>query len=159
VSAQATPVFSVGDEVYLPDMRLQGSVIALNPRKGTLEVQVGVFRYTRKYTEVQPAESGAKSPAPSSSSVQRLLISARQRTQAQEIDLHGLTVLEALHALEKQLHAAVLAGVREVKVIHGHGSGALKRAVHEFCTSYPLVDQVSPDQWNPAVTRLLLTQL
>lgn len=55
---------------------------------------------------------------------------ARAKTVLREIDMHGLRVEEMLARLDQFLDDALLAGVPEVRVVHGHGSGALKKAVH-----------------------------
>lgn len=48
-----------------------------------------------------------------------------------EIDMHGLRVEEMLLRLERFLNDAILEGCEEIRVIHGHGSGALRKALHQ----------------------------
>jgi len=52
-----------------------------------------------------------------------------------EVDLRGLSAADAVDALDRYLDQAVLAGLGEVRVIHGKGTGVLRRAVAEFLTS------------------------
>ena len=54
-----------------------------------------------------------------------------------EIDLHGLTVEEALEKLDKYLDSAYLAGMSFVYIEHGKGTGALREAVFEFLRKRP----------------------
>ncbi len=56
-----------------------------------------------------------------------------------ELDLHGLHVEEALARLEPFLNDVFLAGLIEVHIIHGKGSGALRQAVQETLRKHPLV--------------------
>jgi DNA mismatch repair protein MutS2 len=56
-----------------------------------------------------------------------------------EVDLRGLTTEEALPRVDKHLDAASLAGLPWIRIIHGHGTGVLKRAVREMLRSHPLV--------------------
>lgn len=56
-----------------------------------------------------------------------------------EIDLHGLTVDEALPKLDSFLHSAFRAGYYEVRIVHGKGSGILRREVDRYLSSHPLV--------------------
>ena len=56
-----------------------------------------------------------------------------------ELHLRRLTIDEALYRLEPYLDAAFMAGYPSVRVIHGKGTGAVKRAVHERLASHPLV--------------------
>ncbi len=56
-----------------------------------------------------------------------------------EIDLHGLTVDEALPKLDSFLHSAFRAGYYEVRIVHGKGSGILRREVDRYLSNHPLV--------------------
>ena len=57
----------------------------------------------------------------------------------EEIDLHGLTVDEALPRLDEFLHTAFQAGYYRVWVIHGKGSGTLRQEVRRYLSNHPLV--------------------
>ena len=61
------------------------------------------------------------------------------RTIPPEIHLIGRTTDEARDLLEKYLDDAFLAGLAQVRIIHGKGTGALRRAVEELLVSHPLV--------------------
>jgi DNA mismatch repair protein MutS2 len=56
-----------------------------------------------------------------------------------ELILIGMRLEEALPALERQMDAAILGGLREFSVVHGKGEGALRKAVHDFLKKQPLV--------------------
>jgi DNA mismatch repair protein MutS2 len=56
-----------------------------------------------------------------------------------ELDLHALTVEEALPALDRYLNAAFMAGYSEVRIVHGKGSGILRQAVNRELRRHPLV--------------------
>jgi len=60
-------------------------------------------------------------------------------TSREEIDLHRLTVDEAIPKLDGFLHAAFQAGLYRVWVIHGKGSGILRREVGRYLSDHPLV--------------------
>lgn len=61
-----------------------------------------------------------------------------------EIDLHGLTVDEALPKLDEFLHTAFQAGLYRVWVIHGKGSGILRREVGRYLSNHSLVRSKEP---------------
>lgn len=61
------------------------------------------------------------------------------KTVDDEIRLRRLTVDEALYRLEQYLDDAFMSGLPVVRVIHGKGTGTLKRAIHEILASHPLV--------------------
>jgi DNA mismatch repair protein MutS2 len=56
-----------------------------------------------------------------------------------ELSLMGLRLGEALSALERQMDAAILGGLREFSVVHGKGDGVLQKAVHDFLKKQPSV--------------------
>ena len=64
---------------------------------------------------------------------------AGARSIPPEIHLIGRTTDEARDLLEKYLDDAFLAGLAQVRIIHGKGTGALRRAVEELLVSHPLV--------------------
>jgi DNA mismatch repair protein MutS2 len=76
---------------------------------------------------------------------------ARQAA-ALSIDLHGLTVADAIVALDRFLDEAILAGAAEVRVIHGKSGGRIKQAVHRRLRTLPPVRGVRLDPSNPGVT-------
>ena len=72
-----------------------------------------------------------------------------------EIDLRGRTAQEAREAVRDLVDAAALAGRAEVRVIHGRGTGAVRRAVRDELAHHPLVEeQVSDSADGATVVRL-----
>ena len=61
------------------------------------------------------------------------------RPVGEELDLHSLTVDEALPKLDEFLHAAFQAGLYRIWVVHGKGTGVLRCAVVHYLSSHPLV--------------------
>ena len=61
-----------------------------------------------------------------------------------EVHLRRLTVDEALLKLDKYLHDAFMAGLYQVRVIHGKGTGALRQAVRRELAKHPLVQSYRP---------------
>lgn len=58
-----------------------------------------------------------------------------------DLDLHGMTVREALSAVERRLERAHADRLHILKIIHGHGTGALKSAVQKLLSQSPLVSR------------------
>ncbi len=61
-----------------------------------------------------------------------------------EIDLHGLIADEALFRLDRYLNDAFVAGMLQVRVVHGKGTGTLRQAVREMLKTHPLVESFRP---------------
>ena len=68
------------------------------------------------------------------------------------LDLHGLTALDAVAALDSFLNDAILAGLTEVRVIHGRSGAILKNAVHARLRVLPAVRHFRVDPANSGVT-------
>jgi DNA mismatch repair protein MutS2 len=61
------------------------------------------------------------------------------RDAGAEVDLHGMTLDEALPRVDSFLHAAFRAGRYRVWIVHGKGSGVLRREIDRYLTGHPLV--------------------
>jgi DNA mismatch repair protein MutS2 len=73
----------------------------------------------------------------------------------EEINLIGCTVEEATRRVDKFLDQAALAGSSQVRIIHGHGTGALRRGLAEFLKTHPLVEAIrseAEDRGGNAIT-------
>jgi DNA mismatch repair protein MutS2 len=67
---------------------------------------------------------------------------------SRELDLRGMTGDEALPLLDKFLDSAMLAGLSRVDVIHGKGTGALRKKVTEYLSRHPRVRTFRLGEWN-----------
>jgi DNA mismatch repair protein MutS2 len=131
--APAEPVeahpLAVGDQVELADSDIQGELLALDADKavigrGGLRIEVAPGRLRR-------ARGKPKAAAPVPVTV------STQRTEAAELNLIGMRAPDALRRLEEFLDQAYLTNQAEVRVIHGVGSGALRKAVREYLSTSP----------------------
>ncbi len=68
-----------------------------------------------------------------------------EEPSADEINVIGCTVEEATRRVDKFLDTAALAGKPRVRIIHGHGTGALRRGLAEFLAAHPLVGKISAE--------------
>jgi DNA mismatch repair protein MutS2 len=79
----------------------------------------------------------------------------------EEINLIGCTVEEGTRRVDKFLDQAALAGSSQVRIIHGHGTGALRRGLAEFLKTHPLVDSIRSEAENrggAAITVVVLKE-
>jgi DNA mismatch repair protein MutS2 len=73
----------------------------------------------------------------------------------EEINVIGCTVEEATRRVDKFLDQAALAGASQIRIIHGHGTGALRRGLAEFLKAHPLVEAIrseAEDRGGQAIT-------
>jgi DNA mismatch repair protein MutS2 len=113
----------------------------------SVEIEAGPLRMKVALDEITGVEATA--PAPKSSSPAAKLQSVTvtsQRGEAgglDEINVIGMTVEEATDRLDKFLDDAALARKARIRIIHGHGTGALRKGIGEFLASHPLVEKHS----------------
>ncbi len=133
--------------------------VTLRRRDGSsAEVEAGPLRMkvaVADITAIVGAESAkAKKPAlPAGVSVRTQ--SAGEAAAGSEINVIGETVEEATRRVDKFLDQAALAGAAEVRIIHGHGTGALRRGLAEFLRTHPLVGSIrseAEDRGGQAIT-------
>ncbi|MBM3269285.1 MAG: endonuclease MutS2 [Candidatus Sericytochromatia bacterium] len=133
-----------GDTVFVPRLNQTAVVQTAPDESGELTLQVGVMKVTAKATELEPPPEGSgaakrhekralralsASPTPAAAAPEREI--ALVRHSSREIDLRGMQVHEALPAVERFLDDAFHHGVDAVCLIHGAGTGALRRAIRE----------------------------
>ncbi|HEY1866580.1 MAG TPA: Smr/MutS family protein [Candidatus Acidoferrales bacterium] len=78
-----------------------------------------------------------------------------ESAEAEEINVIGCTVEEATRRVDKFLDNAALAGKPQIRIIHGHGTGALRRGLADFFSTHPLVERIhaeADDRGGAAVT-------
>lgn len=127
--APSRPI-EVGDLVELPGVKMAASVLAVN-NDGTLLLQAGQMKMTVKAQQVRlPEGQPKKKPAaPASGGSAKLNLQSRA---ASELDIRGYETLEAESVVENYIDSAVMAKLGTVTIIHGKGTGALRKAVHEM---------------------------
>ena len=133
-----------GDPVHIGSLGYDGVVLSLDSRQTKARVRAGRMELDVPLTDLfRPrgaAERSGKKPAGRSWKMD--IVESEQR----ELKLIGMRVDEALAELEPFINHAHAAGMREVRVIHGVGSGRLRDAVREELGRHPLVDEYRPGE-------------
>ena len=126
--APSRPI-EVGDLVELPGVKMAASVLAVN-NDGTLLLQAGKMKMTVKAQQVRlPEGQPKKKPAAPVGGSPKLNLQSRASS---ELDIRGYETLEAESVVENYIDSAVMAKLGTVTIIHGKGTGALRKAVHEM---------------------------
>ncbi len=124
--------FKLGESVKVLSMNLNGTVSTLPDAKGNLFVQMGILRSQVHISDLEITEETVittKQLHKTSTGKMKLNKSMNMST---EINLLGKTVDEALAVLDKYLDDAYLSHLSSVRVVHGKGTGALRKGVHEY---------------------------
>ena len=140
-------VLQVGDMVVIVPLRREG-VLEAAKKNGRCQVRVGDRVVSCLLGDLKPAlaKKGKKQQKarPQSTLVQQ----AKRRKKVLCLDLHGVTTAEASARLEEAINRAVLDNYEKVQVIHGIGSGKVKRAVELTLSSLKVVKRFYLDSTN-----------
>jgi len=148
---------TVGTEVLVLPLNRKGRIVAVGG-KGRYRVALGAVTSWHAESELSEVAGGRRrakaqaAPQPIRGAVQ----SERQPEAAglRTLDLHGLTVEEALAKLGSTLDQAIRAGLDGVEIIHGISGGRLRGAVHKYLRDVPSVVRFGLDPRNPGVTKV-----
>jgi DNA mismatch repair protein MutS2 len=129
--------FAVGDRVLMRGMNLQGTVVSQPDSLGQLEIQVVNTKVKLAPENLENVETSASGQ---SVNISALRSSLSQRKVGLELDLRGKRADEVEVELDVYLNDASLANLSEVRIIHGIGTGTVKRIVRQYLASHPLVN-------------------
>lgn len=119
----------LGDSVKILSMNLKGTVHTLPDAKGNLFVQAGILRYQTNIRDLILVNDDATPAVHNTKTCAGKLKMSKSLSVSPEINLIGKTVDEALMELDKYLDDAYLAHLKSVRIVHGKGTGALRKAV------------------------------
>ncbi len=154
----------LGDLVWVHSLNTEGVITELS--RDEVEVQIGRLRLRARYDDVSARSKGEskrgdtpiQKPAPSQPH-EREAPPQRAKSPGLELDLRGTRVDDALPQLEEYLDAAYMAGLPFVRIIHGKGTGALRKAVQDMIQTHPLArswERGKPNEGGDGVTVVLL---
>ncbi len=126
-----------GDSVRLISLNCDATVLAPAKPDGTVYVQAGVVKLYAQASDIAPGRSESEQRADNAQknrgirrSGDKLVTSAANVKP--ELDVRGMTVDEATELIERQINDALLSGQESFRIIHGKGTGALRRGVQSF---------------------------
>nr|WP_325184391.1 endonuclease MutS2 [uncultured Oscillibacter sp.] len=121
-----------GDLVEIPGVRTPAEVVSVG-KDGTLQLKSGILKMKAKADEVRLIEDDERAARKKTSAVtiRQNADRALRASAARELDIRGLETLEAEAVVENFLSAAVMGKLETVTIIHGKGTGALRKAVHD----------------------------
>lgn len=128
------------------------------------DVEAGVLRMRVPLSDVigiAAEETSAKADLPTSARPPGVTVHAQQSDQPahEEINVIGCTVEEATSRVDKFLDQAALGSLPSIRIIHGHGTGALRRGLAEFLSTHPLVDKVRHEAEDRGGTAITIAEL
>ena len=127
----------VGDYVLVRSLGQYGELLSLPDLRGEAEVQLGSFKVKVRARDVERTKARPKTAADYFPQYQ---VSLEVRPQPPpELGVHGWRVEQMLPELDRYLNDSYLAGLQTVRIVHGKGTGVLRRVVREQLAHHPLV--------------------
>ena len=143
-----------GDWVCWPGHEGQGQVLSEPDKDRRVLVRWNEFKLKLPTSELEAGQAPAKPP--SKSGLSRYTATPNVRD---EIDLRGLTAHEAIEAVDRYLGDASRAGLSTVRIIHGKGTGVLRREVSAYLQGHPLAKTQRLGNWNEGDTGVTVVEL
>ena len=126
-SGEAPKTVKAGDKVKILTLGVEGTVLAPPDEKGEVRLQTGMMKFTAELSQLRLIK---EAPAKEKTTV-KAKTGMMTRTVKSECDVRGMNLEEALDAVSLYLDEAVLAGLNEVYVIHGKGTGILRAGIQQ----------------------------
>ncbi len=125
----------LGDDVVIVSMNQQGVVCSLPDDSGNLFVKVGIMKVKTTLSDIKMANA----PKEKKKTYSKGTVPSKTMNLSPEIDVRGETVDSAELLIDKFLDDAILSSVGVVRIIHGKGTGLLRKGIHTFLRSKPYV--------------------
>ena len=148
----------VGDTVELVKMGTRATVLAVN-KDGGLQLQAGILKITAKREEVRVVEDAGDGKKQAAHIAQRAEHKLRALGASPEVDLRGMMTDEALLVLDRFLDSAVMGRLETVTVIHGKGTGAVRKAVRDHLKRSRYVKSFRPGRYGEGEDGVTVVEL
>jgi DNA mismatch repair protein MutS2 len=149
---------AVGDTVELVKMGAKATVLSVS-KDGVLQLQAGILKITARQDEVRVVEGETQSQKEAKKFIQRSQRQLRSQGASSEVDLRGMMTDEAVNATELFLDTAMLAKLTQVTIIHGKGTGAVRRAVRDYLKRSKYVKSFRPGAYGEGEDGVTIVEL
>jgi len=138
------PPIAVGDRLWLRDLSQPAEALGPPDEHGELAVRLGAFHGRINVSEVESVDKLALSRDEGAEEVPTITASLPpSEPPPSELEVRGMSVGEALPLIDQHLDAAFRAGLPQVRIVHGKGTGTLRRAIRDALSTHPLVKSLS----------------
>ncbi|MGN0789778.1 MAG: endonuclease MutS2 [Christensenellales bacterium] len=130
---------TVGDDVYVESLKSKAVVLSVNEKKNECLIKAGIVSTTIKIKDcVKIKKTKREEPK---GKIVRARRELKNDDVKQEVNLIGMHSDEAIATLDRYLHDALGHGYSEVRIVHGKGTGILRKAVGEYLKTCPIVSE------------------
>lgn len=133
-----------GEEVKVITLNQEGTVISVNKNKKEAVVQIGIMKMALPFKSLKKVGKSANSVVTKST---RNIIKSKSGRVKSEVDLRGMNLEEAIMTVEKYLDDAYMSGIEKATVIHGVGTGVLKKGLQDVIRQNKHVKSQRPGEY------------
>ena len=133
-----------GMTVLVKSLRKNGTLLEVKGKDGL--VSVGVLKMTVPLSQcllVKDKPQEQAKPSKFKGSASHVMFAAKTETAEQEVDVRGMTTDEAVPYVDRAIDDALLAGISQVRIIHGKGTGALRAGLHGYLKEHRSVAAIA----------------
>ncbi len=159
---KAADKLEVGDSVYVVSFDTHAKVLSLPDENKEVFVQAGIMKFKVPMAELvldDKAQSENAAQKKNSRSISSKVRAGKSMVISPEIDCRGQLVEEALGNIDKYIDDAYLAGLKQIMIIHGKGTGALRSAVQEYLRKNPHVKSYRPGTYGEGEMGVTVVEL
>ena len=155
--SEGAPLKSVtlGQTVRIPSLGCTGSVLTLPDKNGEVQLQVGLMKMKQPLSALRTA---AQTEAPKKEKGRRAIKVAAPQVSL-ELDVRGQLPEEALDNVDKYLDDCMMAGVSEVSIVHGKGTGVLRSEISQHLRHHPHVAEFRLGRYGEGETGVTIVTL
>ncbi|MFC1502367.1 endonuclease MutS2 [bacterium] len=146
--------FKKGDWVIWEGHGGKGQIVSKPDKSGRVQVDWDGVSLRIPVNNLQPGKGSSSKSPPSSMPTYKI-----EKRVNDEIDLRGQTADEAIEAVEKYLSDAVMSGFSSVRIIHGKGTGVLRREISRYLKGHTRVKSQRLGSWNEGDTGVTVVEL
>ena len=125
---------TLGMEAFLPSLNQRVIVISMPDNKGEVQVEAGIMKINVKLKDLRKVEV-----TPAKKEKKKRELKLNLKSVESRIDLRGMDAEEACYRTDKYLDEAYMANLGEVTVVHGKGTGVLRKAINDMLKRHPHV--------------------
>ena len=122
-----------GDTVMILNLNRKGTVLDTPDDNGEVQIQAGIMKIKVHITQLKLVDEQKELTQSARSSV---VTGVKSKNVPLELDIRGHNIEEAREKVDKYIDEAVIAGLHEVSIIHGKGTGALRKGIHDFLKTH-----------------------
>ena len=148
--------FSINSKVLVKRLKKRGCVSEII-KPGLYRVAVGSLSIQCKEQELEQSDAPEQAhPDDPHTKKSKLVTAGTSSKELESLDLHGLSVAQAIPLVEQHLNRAILAGIDHFQIVHGHGTGKIRQAVHQYLKGLSVVKNFKIDDFNPGSTKVFI---